>query len=145
VGLFCTFFISNIARKKIFKLTKDEEWLTTNSLEKQNAEIQNGSFVYSTHESKLWRDLIRLNQIYGRAYYTQDNHVEIIADGNQLFQRMLEDIKGAKERINAMFFILKNDTVGKAFLDALTEKARSGVEVRLLVDALGSRFVNHGC
>jgi cardiolipin synthase A/B len=144
-GIVLYIFLSqNIARKKIFKLTKDEEWLTTNSLEKQNADIQNGSFVYSNHVAKLWRDLIRLNQIYGRAYYTQDNQVEIIADGNQLFQRMLEDIKGAKEKINVMFFILRNDAIGKAFVDALTDKAKSGVEVRLLVDALGSRFVNHG-
>jgi cardiolipin synthase A/B len=138
------FLSQNIARKKIFKLTKDEEWLTTNSLEKQNADIQNGSFVFTTHESKLWRDLIRLNQIYGRAYFTQDNHVEILADGNQLFAQLLKDIKEAKETINVMFFILKNDVVGKAFVDALTEKAKKGVEVRLLVDALGSRFVNHG-
>lgn len=144
-GIILYVFLSqNIARKKIFRLTKDEEWLTTNSLEKQNADIQNGSFVFTTHESKLWRDLIRLNQIYGRAYFTQDNHVDIIADGNQLFAQLLKDIRSAQESINVMFFILRNDAVGKAFVDALTERAKSGVEVRLLVDALGSRFVNHG-
>lgn len=141
-GIILYVFLSqNIARKKIFKLTKDEESVVTNSLEKQNADIQNGSFVFTTHEAKRWRDLIRLNQIYGRAYYTQDNHVEILADGNLMFQRLLEDIGQAKETINIMFFILKNDMVGRALVDALTKKAAEGIEVRLLVDALGSRFV----
>lgn len=144
-GIVLYIFLSqNIARKKIFRLTKDEEWLTTNSLEKQNAEIQNRSFAFTNHESKLWRDLIRLNQIYGRAYFTQDNSVQIITDGTLLFQELLRDIENAKESINVMSFILRNDAVGKAFVDALTEKAKSGVEVRLLVDALGSRVVNHG-
>ncbi len=142
VGIVLYLMLSqNIARKKIFRLTKDEESIVTSSLEKQNAEIQNGSFVFTTHEAKIWRDLIRLNQIYGRAYYTQDNQVQILTDGSQMFQQLLEDIKGAKKSINVMFFIIKNDFVGKALVEALAQKAVSGVEVRLLVDALGSRFV----
>jgi len=110
VGILLYLMLSqNIARKKIFRLTKDEESIVTSSLEKQNAEIQNGSFVFTTHEAKIWRDLIRLNQIYGIAYYTQDNQVQILSDGSQMFQQLLEDIKGAKKSINVMFFIIKND------------------------------------
>jgi cardiolipin synthase len=142
-GLILYVFLSqNIARQKIFRLTKDEEWLVTNSLEKQNADIQSGSFVFTTHESKQWRDLIRLNQIYGRAYFTQDNQADIITDGSQLLSRLVADIRDARESINVMFFILKPDNVGREFVDALTDAAARGVRVRLLVDALGSRFIN---
>ena len=41
-----------------------------------------------------------------------------------------------------MFFIVKNDEIGRYFLDALAEKAREGVEVRLLLDSMGSRQIN---
>ena len=43
---------------------------------------------------------------------------------------------------NIMYFIIKNDAVGRRFLQALTQKAREGVEVRLLLDAMGSRQIN---
>lgn len=142
-GLILYIFLSqNIARQKIFRLTKDEEWLVTNSLEKQNADIQSGAFVFTTSEAKKWRDLIRLNQIYGRAYFTQDNKAEILFDGNQMLQRILTDVRESRESIHVMFFILRPDHIGKEFVDALTVAARRGVKVRLLVDALGSRFVN---
>ena len=41
-----------------------------------------------------------------------------------------------------MFFIVKNDETGRQFIDALTKKAREGVEVRLLLDSMGSRQIN---
>lgn len=134
-------FSQNIARKKIFRLTADEEWLFSNSLANQNRDISSGKFHFTNEAAETWVDLIRLNQVYGHAYYTQDNKIETIIDGEEMFNRLLEDIKNAKETINIMFFIVKNDFVGKALINALTEKAREGVTVRFLVDALGSRQI----
>ena len=112
------------------------------SLYKQRENIQNGSFEYVNDETRKWSDLIKLNQTYGRAYLTQDNKVEALTDGKEMFRQFLKDIGNAKETINIMYFILKTDIIGQQLVEALTERARHGVKIRLLVDALGSRGVN---
>lgn len=142
VGIALYFFFSqNISKRKIFTLTKDEEHMMTASLDKQEQAIQDGTFDFTAYEATKWRDLIRLNQNYGRAYYTQDNTMDIMIDGVTLSKNLLQDIRDARKSINVMFFIIKPDDIGRALLEALTEKARQGVEVRLLVDALGSRHI----
>lgn len=143
IGILFYFLLSqNIARKKIFRLTRDEERLLTSSLEKQTRAIETGTYEFTKYEADLWKDLIRLNQIYGRAYYTQDNNVEIITDGKEKMDQLLWDIENAKESINIMYFILKRDKVGREFVDTLTRKAAEGVKVRLLLDAMGSRNIS---
>ena len=44
----------------------------------------------------------------------------------------------AERQIDALFYIVANDHVGRAFVEALTEKAKSGVAVRLIIDRLGT-------
>lgn len=134
-------FSQNIARKKIFRLTPDEKWLLSNSLANQNRDINSGEFYFSNEAAKTWKDLIRLNQVYGHAYYTQDNKIETIVDGEEMLRRLLQDVEEAKETVNVMFFIVKNDFVGKALIEALTKKAKEGAKVRFLVDAMGSRQI----
>ena len=51
---------------------------------------------------------------------------------------MLEAIRAAKKSINFEAYIFKSDAVGQQFRDALCEKARAGVEVRVLLDGVGS-------
>ena len=47
-------------------------------------------------------------------------------------------VQQAETRIDALFYIVANDAQGHAFLDALTEKAKAGVAVRLVIDRLGT-------
>lgn len=142
VGLVLYFLFSqNISRHRIFRLTEKEEFMMTTALRRQKTEIADGSFDFHCREAKDWRDLVLLNQNYGRAYYTMDNRVELLTDGEQLADRLLDDIRAAQSSIHIMFFIVKPDEVGRRLIDALTEKAAAGVEVLFLVDALGSRYI----
>ncbi|MBR6443873.1 MAG: cardiolipin synthase [Firmicutes bacterium] len=137
-------FSQNIARKKIFKLTHSEETYISASLKSQINDMKNGKFDYSDGSTgELWEDMITLNVTYAKAYYTQDNDVDIFTDGTYMFSRLLDDIKKAKNSVNVMYFIVKNDIVGRRLIDTLTEKAKEGVEVRFLVDAMGSRSINN--
>ena len=142
-GIVLFFLLSqNISARKLYNLSEFEEMKIDSSLENQINEIKNGTYRFSTEEGKLWQDMIHLNQLYGRAYYSQNNSVEFITDGRQMFDTMMHDIMSARETINIMFFIVKNDETGRQFIDALTQKAREGVEVRLLLDSMGSRQIN---
>ncbi len=68
---------------------------------------------------------------------TAGNAVELM-DSHDAFDIMERDIAEAKHHIHALFYIWKDDETGRRFRDALIERARAGVEVRVLCDAIGS-------
>ncbi|MEH7333321.1 cardiolipin synthase [Neobacillus drentensis] len=63
---------------------------------------------------------------------------EIFTHGKELFLDYFSEIRQARKHVHVLFYIVKDDTFGQEFLSLLKEKARQGVEVRLLVDRLGS-------
>ena len=65
------------------------------------------------------------------------NEVEVCPSGEVAYRRLMDMIRGARRRVAAMTFILGRDEVGRAVVEALAAKAREGVEVYLLLDALG--------
>ncbi len=66
--------------------------------------------------------------------------IQLYTEGDRLFESMLAAIGSAKEHVWMETYIFADDEVGRRFSQALSEKARAGVQVRLLVDALGSLF-----
>jgi cardiolipin synthase A/B len=63
---------------------------------------------------------------------------DIFPHGKELFADYFQELKKAKKHIHVLFYILKDDEISHDFLHILEEKAREGVEVRLLLDRLGS-------
>ena len=59
-------------------------------------------------------------------------------DGRDTLEELRRQIKGAQRRICLSTYILSNDAVGREIVSLLTSRAKAGVEVRLLVDAIGS-------
>ena len=66
------------------------------------------------------------------------NAVHHVADSPRALERMLDAIRGAQRRVHLENYIIRGDETGRRFADALGEKARAGVPVRVLYDALGS-------
>lgn len=139
--IFYFLFSQNIARQRIFRLNKYEEAVISASLNEQISSIEQGAVIFTNPESKKWHDMIRLHQTYGKAFFTQDNRISVLTDGKYKLECLLEDIKHATKTINIMYYIVKNDGAGRMLIEALTEKAMQGIEVRLLLDALGSRQI----
>ena len=63
---------------------------------------------------------------------------EVLVEGHAFYPRMLEDIGSASSSVHINQFGFRPGVVGDAFADALIEKARDGVPVRLVVDRQGS-------
>lgn len=144
IGIFLYLMLSqNISRQKIFRLTKYEEEAISGALSHQIQEINDREFDFTTPEAKRWKDMIKLNQTYANSFLTQDNRIFIMTDGTHMFDCLIDDIRNAKQTINIMFFIIKNDFAGKKLINELTRKAEEGVEVRLLIDAMGGRQISH--
>lgn len=69
---------------------------------------------------------------------TAGNSVELLAENEYAFDQIERAIEGAKQSIWAEYYIISNDETGRHFLEHLSKKAREGIEVLLLYDALGS-------
>lgn len=69
-----------------------------------------------------------------------DDLIELYTEGDDLFAAMLAAIGSAKKTVWMETYIFADDEVGQRFAKALSDRAKAGVEVRLLVDALGSLF-----
>ncbi len=68
----------------------------------------------------------------------QGGEVSILQNGDAFYPAMLEAIRTAKDSVNFEVYIFEPDEVGRQFMEAFKERARSGVEVRLLLDGFGA-------
>jgi cardiolipin synthase len=66
------------------------------------------------------------------------NDVKVLTNGDAFYPAMLEAIARAKETINFECYIFKLGEVAERFLDAFAERARAGVRVTIVMDAIGS-------
>ena len=75
---------------------------------------------------------------------TEGNAVDVLRNGDEIFPAMLEAIEGAEHTIDFLTFIYWEGEIGTAFARALADRARAGVRVRVLLDALGARTMDRG-
>ena len=80
-----------------------------------------------------------MNLSLDESFYTQDNQIEPFL-GQEKFESLLKDIESAR-RASTFSTIFKMDGIGKRIVRALERKAKQGVRVRLLYDAVGGRTI----
>jgi len=68
------------------------------------------------------------------------NKITLLANGDEYFPAMLKAISTARQTVNFASYILHSDELGRQFRDAFCERARAGVEVRILLDGIGSSW-----
>ena len=83
-------------------------------------------------------DFLRLAAGFLNVPLLRGGTAELLRNGDQFYPAMLEAIRGAKDTINFEVYIFESDETGREFIEAFKERARAGVEVRLLLDAFGS-------
>ena len=69
------------------------------------------------------------------------NETQVYTSGYDMLHQLLRDIASAQHHIHLEFYIFENDAVGCLVRDALIDRVRHGVEVRLLYDDVGSWHV----
>ena len=73
----------------------------------------------------------------------KDNAVDIMTDGYAFFPELLKDIGQARHHIHIDMYIMEEDALGRLVADALIDKAREGVRVRIIYDDVGCWRVSH--
>ncbi len=73
---------------------------------------------------------------------TEGNQVDVLRNGDEIFPAMLEAIGSSTETVDLLTFIYWSGQIACDFADALSERARAGVRVRILLDAVGARLID---
>jgi cardiolipin synthase len=89
-----------------------------------------------------WEGMGHLAQRLGAFPVTQGNAVTLYHQGTPAFEAMFEAIRAAQYHVHLEFFIFQRDATGQRCLELLIQKAREGVEVRLLYDGMGTRHLH---
>lgn len=85
-------------------------------------------------------ELRKLSDNVTRRGLRAGNRIAPLHDGEEAYPAMLELIAAAKESVHLASFIFESDRIGMTFRDALVRAAERGVEVRVLVDAMGEKY-----
>jgi len=106
--------------------------------------IEENTLDFRHKETEHYKDMIYLHLRNNDAVLTQDNDVEVFNDGEAKFNSLIQDLESAKDHIHFQYYIIRLDNLGKRLLEVLIRKAKQGVQVRVLYDAMGSRSLRKG-
>lgn len=119
-------------------------------------------YIFDNETLKKWRKAFRLDQeersdfkdefgegifkLYSllrhneKAILTFDNEVDLLINGEQKFERLKKDLANAEDHIHMEYFVFLDDEQGIGIIEILCEKARKGVQVKLIYDDVGSNI-----
>jgi cardiolipin synthase A/B len=140
VGFILYLFLGQTYSKdKMFRIKKQEDQRLQDLIRSQEAELrEESSFVkISDRISAPLRRMVLMLLENSGAILTVNNQVRVFTDGKEKFASLIGDIQAATDFVHLEYFIWKDDGIGNDVRIALTERARAGVEIRLLCDGLG--------
>jgi cardiolipin synthase len=81
---------------------------------------------------------LRATEALTMAPVTHGNAIELFINGDEIFPAMLETMAGARRTLNFLSYLYWSGDIGTTVAEALCERALAGVEVNVLLDAVGS-------
>lgn len=132
-------FGQNLSRQRLFDWEDKKKIGIEEQISHQKRAIERSIYPFANPHTKENTKLIYMLLSYNDAVLSEDNHVYIYTDGAEKFDALMNDIRRAKNHIHIQYYIFRYDRLGKEIITLLTEKALSGVEVRILYDDMGSR------
>lgn len=78
-----------------------------------------------------------LSVITGAAYH-RDSRIDVLKNGDEIYASELDAIRHARKTVNLEFYEFLEGEIAGRFLDALSERARAGIAVKVVIDAMGS-------
>jgi len=136
VIIFYIYFGRDYHHQKVFmtKSTNDLNVYESLRQQRKNLLYTSESYESTLHENlELARMLLNAN----RSFVTMDNEVRYFNDGDEFFKVLFEEISAAKRFVHMEMYIIREDELGRRLVHELAVKAKEGVEVKLLYDAVG--------
>lgn len=92
------------------------------------------------HLDSHMSSLAQVGRRLTRSGLLSGNQIELLRDGDQAYPAMLDAIDQATSTITLCTYIFDNDPAGQQFIDALTRAHERGVQVRVLIDTIGTLY-----
>ena len=90
------------------------------------------------------RQLRRSLECLVGVHFTEGNSITVLRNGDEIFPAMLETIRKAQHTVDLMTFVYWKGWPAQQFADALCDRAKAGLRVRVLIDALGGIQIEDG-
>lgn len=139
--LFYLLFGQDYRKSRMFRVKEVEDRLRYPLWSQERALRE---FRRAGEENPVMRDfgsLILYNLENSGSVFTVDNQLEIFTDGEKKFADLRRELRGARHHIHLQYYIIKNDQLFDSIIPILIEKSKEGVEVRVLADGMGGRFM----
>lgn len=132
IGVFIYFsFGINYRKNKLYskKIIQDQkqEDLVLAKLESYNLKNFDG-----IDENDHFSGLMKMIYETDRSPLTTNNSAKLLINGEEKFPEVLKELRNAKHHIHIEYYIYEDDEIGRAIEKILSEKAKSGVEVRFI-------------
>jgi cardiolipin synthase A/B len=132
--IFYLLFGRNYRKERIFrkKYILDQE--AYSKYERIDERAEEKIHQLGKHQQKLFRLAHRL----GNSPISFATETKVLTNGQETFDHILQELEKARHHIHLEYYIVRHDGIGTKIKDILIRKARSGVTVRFLYDAVGS-------
>ncbi|MEN6517062.1 MAG: cardiolipin synthase [Methanospirillum sp.] len=134
-------FGRHIYSERRFHLKGSDDQRVRSRVRRQTRALDECRIEFADPAADRFRPLMRLLLAEDRAVIWTQSRVEYEDRGEAHFIAMLEAIRSARHYIHMEYYIIRNDELGRCFIDVLAERARAGVTVRLVYDAVGCASV----
>jgi cardiolipin synthase len=133
------FFGQDWTKRRLFSLKAKDDQRLADAAFSQKMELER---IAREHHGDLFERFLSIARMLlesNQAIITNDNTLTIFTDGAAKFASLFDAVRAAKHHIHLEYYIIRDDPLSRDLIQLLTEKAREGVEVRLLADSLGMK------
>jgi cardiolipin synthase len=139
VGMvFYLFFGQEYRKQKIFSRKGIKGLSKIRELSSRQLREIGKTHLNLNEEARKNENIIRLLLNNSNSLLTTGNQLKILKNGNETFNAIFEAIKNAKHHIHLEYYILSDDKIGNRLKELLIEKKKEGVEIRIIIDDVGS-------
>lgn len=137
---FYLIFAQDMHKNKMFRVKEVEDRLRY-SVKSQEDFLKTHDLYLEDPLAADYGDLVLYNLETSGAVLTLDNQVEIFTDGEEKFEDLRKELRRAEHFIHIQYYIIKNDELFDSIVPILLDRVKHGVEVRILYDGMGGRFM----
>jgi cardiolipin synthase len=83
-------------------------------------------------------EFLRATEAITMAPITHGNEIELFINGDEIFPAMIETMRGARRSLNFLSYLYWSGDIAGEIAAALCDRAQAGIEVNVLLDAVGS-------
>ncbi|MEO1052158.1 MAG: cardiolipin synthase [Bacteroidota bacterium] len=131
-------FGRNFRKEKLFSRKGLVDFMKLEKLSKNQIKSLSLNQEFEESEAKDKANIVKLLINNSKALLTNRNHVRVLNNGKTTFDAIIAALESAKHHIHLEYYIYDMDKIGTRIADILKRKAKEGVEVRFIYDAVGS-------